>query len=459
MNTTLTLTLTGIAHGGEAFGHHDGKIVFVPYTIPGEIVEVEIVEEKPRWARARLVRLLEQSPDRVEPPCPYFGPGECGRCQWQHIAYERQLALKAELVVDQLQRLGFVSDPPVLDLVALADDTGLLDYGYRNHMHFAVTEDGGLGHLREGRRTQAGQSTVGMGDRERTPFGDVIPIDACLLLHPLLDEVHGALESGALVANEPDTGEAAVLAEPIEPPVVVRRVGLHAGINTGQRLLVFETEEDRLPAFVVEDLPVRCVLRERNGAIQSLIGDPWFEEIIGGYTFRISGGSFFHSNSVGAQVMVELVTEMLAPQGHETLLDAYCGVGLFGLSLAGQVAHVVGIEEDEDACEDFAWNARDLNNVTLHEGPLADVLATFDSVQRIDLAVLEPSRSGIGPEAIAELGRLKISKLVVVSYDPAALGRDTRLLVDAGYVLRQVQPIDLFPQTVRVVSLALFGRQ
>lgn len=458
MNTTLTLSLTGIAHGGEAFGHHDGKIVFVPYSIPGEVVEVEIVEEKPRWARARLVRVVEASPDRVEPPCPYFGPGECGRCQWQHIAYERQLALKAELVADQLQRLGFIADPPVSDLIALADDTGLLDYGYRNHMHFAVTEQGGLGHLREGKRTQAGQSTVGMGDRERIPSGDIIPIDACLLLHPLLDEVHGALQSGALIAGKTDSEEDAVLAEPTEAPAVVLRVGLHAGINTGQRLLVFETEDDRLPAFVVEDLPVRCVLRERNGAIESLIGDPWFEEVIAGRTFRISGGSFFHSNSVGAQVMVELVAELLSPQGHETLLDAYCGVGLFGLSLAGQVAQVIGIEEDEDACEDFAWNARDLNNITLHEGPLAEVLATFDPAQHIDLAVLEPPRSGIGPEAIAELGRLGIPKFVVVSYDPAALARDARLLIEAGYALRQAQPIDMFPQTVRVVNLALFGR-
>jgi 23S rRNA (uracil1939-C5)-methyltransferase len=454
-----TLTLTGIAHGGEAFGHHDGKIVFVPYSIPGEVVEVEIVEEKPRWARARLVNVLEPSPNRVEPPCPYFGPGECGRCQWQHIAYERQLALKADLVVDQLQRLGFIADPPVLDLIALADDTGLLDYGYRNHMHFAVTEGDELGHLREGKRTLAGQSTVGMGDRERTPGDDIIPIDACLLLHPVLDEVHGALESGALAAGEVDDETGTDPEAPREPPVVVRRVGLHAGIHTGQRLIVFETEDDRLPAFVVEDLPVRCVLRERNGAIQSLIGDPWFEEIIAGRTFRVSASSFFHSNSVGAQVMVELVTEMLAPHGHETLLDANCGVGLFGLSLAGQVAHVVGIEEDEDACEDFAWNARDLNNITLHEGPVAEVLATLDPSQRIDLAVVEPPHSGVGAEVVAQLSRLAIPKLVVVSYDPAALARDAKLFVESGYRLQQVQPIDLFPQTFRVVSLALFSKQ
>ena len=116
---SITLNLTGIAHGGEAIGHHDGKIVFVPYTIPGEIVEVEIVEEKARWARARLLRVVEPSPDRVAPPCPYFGPGRCGGCQWQHISYERQLALKREVVADQLRRLGRVENPPV-ERVAMA---------------------------------------------------------------------------------------------------------------------------------------------------------------------------------------------------------------------------------------------------------------------------------------------------------------------------------------------------
>ena len=165
MNTTLTLT--GIAHGGEAFGQHEGKIVFVPYTIPGEVVEVEIVEEKARWARARLVNILEASPDRVEPPCPYFGPGQCSGCQWQHIGYERQLVLKGEVVVDQLRRLGFIADPPVQDLIALADDTGLLDFGYRNHVQFLATEGGGLGYKRDNERQQAVKETVETEAHER----------------------------------------------------------------------------------------------------------------------------------------------------------------------------------------------------------------------------------------------------------------------------------------------------
>jgi 23S rRNA (uracil1939-C5)-methyltransferase len=468
----ITSTLTSIAHGGEAIGHHDGKIIFVPYAIPGETVQAEIVEEKQRWARARLVRVLKPSPDRVLPPCPYFGPGQCGGCQWQHIAYERQLRLKAEVVADQLRRLGRIEQPPVLEPIALAGEEGLLDFGYRNHAQLMADAEGRLGYVRDG----VGQGQPRSDAREQgvrapgRPAHDVIAVDECLLLHPLLDEMHGALLAGIAeadvagaeqVGDEDDT--------PTGPPVIVRRINLRAGVNTGQRLLAFETVGDRAPGFVVEDLPVRCVVRRRDGAIEGLVGEPWIDEEVAGRTFRISANSFFPVNTTGVEVMVDLAMEMLAPQGHETLLDGYCGVGLFGLSLAGQVGQVIAIEESEAACEDFAWNARDLDNVTLHEGPVEEVLAALvepggglgqetgpNGRVRIDLALIDPPRSGAGPEVVQHLARLGVPRLLHVSDDPATLARDARLLVEAGYRLEQVQPVDMFPQTCHVESLALF---
>ena len=475
MSNSITLTLTNIAHGGEAIGHHEGKIIFVPYAIPGETVQAEIVEEKQRWARARLVRVVKPSPDRVLPPCPYFGPGQCGGCQWQHIAYERQLELKAEVVADQLRRLGRIDQPPVLDPIALANEAGLLDFRYRNHAQLVADADGRLGYVRDGvgqgeaRGEMRSQGVRAPGQ----PAQDVIAVDECLLLHPLLDEMHGALLAGIAEADvagaEPDGDEDDDA--PAGPPVIVRRINLRAGVNTGQRLLAFETVGDRAPGFVVEDLPVRCVVRRRDGAIQGLVGDPWIEEEVAGRTFRISANSFFQVNTVGAEVMVDLAAELLAPQGHETLLDGYCGVGLFGLSLAGQVGQVLAIEESETACDDFAWNGRDLDNVTLYEGPVEEVLAALgegghggyaqtgpsgDDGVRIDMALIDPPRSGAGPEVVQHLARLRISKLLYVSCDPATLARDAKLLLAAGYHLEQVQPVDMFPQTYHVESLALF---
>ncbi len=463
---TITLTLTSIAHGGEAIGHHDGKIIFVPYAIPGETVQAEIVEEKQRWARARLVRVVKPSPDRVLPPCPYFGPGQCSGCQWQHIAYERQLRLKAEVVVDQLRRMGHIEQPPVLDVIALAGEAGLLDFGYRTHAQLIADPEGRLGYVRDG----VGQGKA-RGEMRRQgarnpaqPAQDVIAVDECLLLHPLLDEMHGALLAGLVQTDTKDAGQPDEEQKASDTqPVIIRRINLRAGANTGQRLLVFETAGDRAPGFVVEDLPVRCVVRRRDGAIEGLVGEPWIEEEVAGRTFRISANSFFDVNTVGAEVMVDLAAEMLAPRGHETLLDGYCGVGQFGLSLAGQVGQVIAIEEAETACEDFAWNARDLNNVILYEGPVEEVLATLagpendtEPAQRIDLALIYPPRSGAGREVAAHLARLRVPRLLYVSCDPATLARDARLLVEAGFRLEQVQPVDMFPQTYHIGSLALF---
>lgn len=469
MSTTITLTLTSIAHGGEAIGHHAGKIVFVPYAIPGETVQAEIVEEKQRWARARLVRVVEPSPDRVLPPCPYFGPGQCSGCQWQHIAYERQLQLKGEVVADQLRRLGHIEQPPVLEPIALANEAGLLDFGYRNYAQLVADAEGRLGYLRDGvGQGQPRGEVRSQGVRAPgQPAYNVIAVDECLVLHPLLDEMHGALLAG-IAAIEPDEMGQADDQEPeasVEPPVIIRRLNLRAGINTGQRLLAFETVGDRAPGFVVEELPVRCVVRRRDGSVEGLVGEPWIEEEVAGRTFRISANSFFRTNTVGAEVMVDLAAEMLAPQGHETLLDGYCGVGLFGLSLAGQVGQVIAIEESEVACEDFAWNARDLDNVALHEGPVDEVLAALSEANdddtpplRIDLALLDPPRSGAGPETIRRLAHLRVPKVLYISDDPATLARDASLLVEAGYRLEQVQPVDMFPQTYYVESLALFVR-
>jgi 23S rRNA (uracil1939-C5)-methyltransferase len=298
------------------------------------------------------------------------------------------------------------------------------------------------------------------------PAQDVIAVDECLLLHPLLDEMHGALLAGLAETEPAQAGQAEEEQEaPAAPPVIVRRLNLRAGVNTGQRLLAFETVGDRAPGFVIEDLPVRCVVRRRDGAVEGLVGEPWIEEDVAGRTFRISANSFFRVNTVGAEVMVDLAAELLAPKGHETLLDGYCGVGLFSLSLAGQVGQVIAIEESEAACEDFAWNARDLDNVTLYEGPVEEVLAALigpeDDAEpglRIDLALIDPPRSGAGPEVVQHLARLRVPKLLYISCDPATLARDARLLVEAGYRLEQVQPVDMSPQTYHVESLALFTR-
>jgi len=428
----FTLHLTAIAHGGEALGRHEGRVIFVPYAIPGETVRVEVVKEKARWARARLLEVLEPSPDRVEPPCPYFGPGRCGGCQWQHIAYPRQLSLKQEIVRDQLTRLGHLDDPPVQPTRAVGEP-----WGYRNHVQFAVDPQGHIGFYVAGSH-------------------EVIPVEKCLLLHPLLDELHAALE--------------------LELPELIR-LSLRAGITTGDQMVILETKGDEAPELEV-DLPLSCVLLRSREPPLILVGRGYIEEEVAGRRYRVSAGSFFQVNTPGAEVLVEMVTAGLEPGPDDRLLDAYCGVGLFGLALAERVAEVVGIEASPSSCFDFLWNAEamQLANVTLIEGMVEEVLTAWIRAvdgppqppgeeeeglsasfgEGMDLAVVDPPRQGMGGEAVAALARLEPRRVAYVSCDPATLARDAQAFIQAGYQLVEVQPVNMFPQTHHIASVGLY---
>ena len=408
MSETLELQLTAMAHGGSALGRHEGQVIFVPYSIPGERVRVEVVESHARWARARLLEVLEPSPQRVEPPCPYFGPDGCGGCHFQHIAYQAQAEYKQQVVADQLARLGGLRDVQVEDIIGAAEP-----WGYRNHVQFSIGPDARLGFL--------------AADSHR-----VVGVDQCLLTDPLLDELWAALD--------------------MEWPQLCR-LSLRCGSATGDRMAIFEL--DHYEDFDIEvDFPVSCVLLLADGEAVVLMGSAHLTEHVAGRDYRISAGSFFQVNTAGAEALVALVGEYLAPQGDETLLDLYCGVGLFGLALAGRVGHVVGIEEAGSAAADFRYNARDLAHVDLLVGKVEHLLPTLE--EQVDLLVLDPPRAGAGNDVVAEIARLRPRRVVYVSCDVATLARDARLLSQAGFELAEVQPVDLFPQTYHIESVALF---
>lgn len=422
----IELTLDGIAHGGEAIGRHAGKTVFVPYAIPGERVRIELVEERERWARARLVEVLQASPDRVAPPCPYFGPDKCGGCQWQHIAYTRQAELKQEIVADQLRRLGHLSQPAVADIIALADparegdEPTFLDYGYRNRIDFAVV---------------TGQEAMQTALR-RTDGRSLIPVDFCLLVTDRIDQLHAALD-----LTLPELTGVTIRADTDEALVVFDSSGEAAG-ETGPEIEI--------------DLPAAVALRTGK-AIQPIIGQPHLTDAARGVTYRISPNSYFPPNSEGAAALVDAVLGYAAIQPGEVAVDAYCGVGLFSIPLADAGARVIGMESNEAACEDFAANAGPRENVELHEGVVEQILpALLSEGQRADVVVLDPPHTGAGPDALRLLAELHPSRLIYVAGDPATLARDALHLTALGFRLIEAQPIDLQPQTFRVDTVALW---
>jgi 23S rRNA (uracil1939-C5)-methyltransferase len=418
MTTTFELELTTITHGGSALGRHEGRAIFVPYVLPGETARVEIAEDKGRYAFARPVEVLATSPDRVEPPCPYFGLAAdggagCGGCQWQHADYQAQLRFKAEIVADQLARIGKIADPTVHP--AIPDPTG---WAYRNHAQFRPAPGRKLGF-------QAAASN-------RT-----VAIDECLILHPLLSDLYATLD--------------------LELENLLR-LSLRAGTETGDRMLVFEMNDD-LPPALESDLPVSCVLLLSDGVHANLIGSNHIAEIVAGHSYRISAPSFFQVNTPQAGQLVRLVTEYLDLQGNETVLDAYCGVGLFTAHLAERAGLVIGIESSPAAVDDLLENTAAFDNVDVIEGPVEAVLPDLDTA--IDAAVVDPPRAGLDRFALDALVEPNAThrapaRLVYVSCDPATLARDAKRLAAGGYRLVEVQPVDVFPQTYHVESVALF---
>jgi 23S rRNA (uracil1939-C5)-methyltransferase len=401
--------LSTSTYGGEVLGRlPDGRAVFVPFALPGERVRVGLVEEKQRYARAELLEVLEASPERATPLCAHFGV--CGGCHYQHMPYPKQLEAKAEILRDQLERIGKISDPPVEPTVASPRA-----YYYRNHIQFDLTEEGHLGfHEALSKR--------------------VFPIQECHLPVESINEVWPRLD--------------------IEPTSGLQRVSLRSGVNADV-LMLLESEDPLLPEFSIEALPV-SVAHSGPAGIQVLAGSDHVVIGVLGRPFRVSAGSFFQVNTPMAEKLVEHLLNYLSLEPNDTVLDVYAGVGLFSAFLAPKVERLVAIEAASTACDDFVVNLEEFDNVDLYEGAAEEIVPILE-VQP-GLIVVDPPRNGIDKIALDGILELGPAVLAYVSCDPATLGRDARRLTVGGYRLVQVTPFDLFPQTYHIESVSFWER-
>lgn len=411
----VELEITALTHAGEGIGRLAGRAVFVPFALPGETVRVEIIEERSTFARARLVEILVAAPERVAPRCPHHFnlagvsklQAACGGCQLQHLAYPAQLRFKRQVVMDQFTRVGGFTQPEVRP--ALPSPA---EFNYRNHVQFALTPSGELG-------LRAANSHT------------ITPIRECHLLHPALAALfpHVRAEAG------------------LEFDYLTLRTGVEDDV-----LVVFETSAEA--PEVEMDLPVSAALLRPDGASFTVAGRDYVVAEVRGRAFQVSAGSFFQINSPVMEQLVELVLGALALKPGETVLDLYCGVGLFSAFMAPVAARVVGIEAYAPAVSDAAVNLDEFENVEIYEAPAEDVLPGL--AVHFDAVVLDPPRAGCAPQVVEALVHLHPSRLVYVSCDPATLARDAKRLAAGGYTLEWVQPLDMFPQTYHIESIASF---
>ena len=398
--TALDLVLGRVAAGGACVSRApDGRVVFVRHGLPGERVRAVVTGETSTYLRADAVEVLEPSPDRVEPPCPYARPGRCGGCDFQHVALPRQRTLKAQLVAEQLQRLAGVAWDGEVEAVA-GDDGGL---GWRTRITYSADSRGRLG-------------------LHRHRSHDLQLLDRCLIAAPGVPDVLDLSWPGATAVEAATTapGDQAVVHVDGRPPVLP---DVDAGVVVGGRRL-----------------------RAPHG----------LSHTVHGRRFEVSAGGFWQGHRGAADLLAGLVLDGLAPQRGESAVDLYAGAGLFAGLLGeavGESGRVLAVESDPRAAADAARNTADLPHVKVRtEAVTAAVVRRLGDP---DLVVLDPPRSGAGLEVARALSGLRPRALAWVSCDAATFARDLRVLLDVGWSLESLRAFDCYPMTEHVETVAL----
>ena len=400
------VTLTTFTYGGDAMGRlDDGRAVFVPFGLPGEKVRVRLIQEKKNFARGEIVEILEPSSERIDAKCKHFGA--CGGCHYQYLPYEKQLQAKTDILIDQLKRIGKIENPPVQEMIASPNP-----WNYRNQMQFSLDRDGKVGF-------------------QKTNSNQVIPITECHLPEESINELWPQLE--------------------FESETNIDRVSLRVG-NDEDLMLVLESKSPEPPELEIEaDISVTHVYEENTVVIA---GTGHIIMNVLERNFKFSAVSFFQVNTVMAGKMVEHLFARLPLTQNTTLLDVYCGVGLFSAFLAPKCKTVIGVESSESSCEDFTVNLDEFDNVELYEGAAEVVIPHLEV--KPDIVLFDPPRAGLDKTVIDGIVKLNPSLIAYVSCDPSTLARDTARLIKGGYKLKEVTPFDLFPQTYHIESVSIF---
>jgi 23S rRNA (uracil1939-C5)-methyltransferase len=442
----VEVAITDLSDTGLGVGRFEGRVVFVPDTVPGDRLIARLVRVKPQYAQGKLHQLLEPSPHRVRPSC--IVADKCGGCQWQHINYEYQLQAKRNQVIQALQRIGGFSQPPVLPVLSAG-----APLGYRNKATYPLGVSP-AGAVRAGYYQKGSHQLVNLN---QCPVQDS-------RLNPLLAEVKQDIQQlGWKIYNEHrHQGE-------------VRHLSLRIGRRTGEMLLTLVVRTGKLPGIEVmarewlkryPQLAGVCInLNPAKGnaifgeQTRSVAGRPYLREEFAGLQLQLRADTFFQVNTEAAEALLGVIIEQLNLQGSEVLLDAYCGIGTFTLPLAKRVRQATGLEVQPAAVEQAKLNAQlnNLTNVTFHAGEVEKLLPHLGVTP--DIALIDPPRKGCDPAVLQTLLQIQPRRIVCISCKPATLARDLKILCqDGNYQLTLIQPADFFPQTSHVECAAFLVR-
>ena len=444
----LELEIDSLAYGGNGVARLDGFVVFVRRGLPGDTVRARVTKVKRSHAEATAIEVLEPSAHRVPAPCAHYPA--CGGCRFQDLAYEAQIAAKERQVADALARIGGIVEPPLEPIVPATEI-----FGYRNKLEYSFT------------RTPEGPA---LGFHRAGRWDEVLSVERCWLTTDLGNAIRNAVREWA-------RREGLAPYDQAEGNGYLRHLVVREGRNTGQVLVLlvtaagvgFDTEsliavvrrfpEVRSLHWAVNDTPAEVT----NLPTTLLWGDEAIEEELWGLRFRLRPNAFLQTNTAMAERLYAVAREFAGLTGGETVYDLYCGTGTIGLVLARDALTVWGVEVSEESVACALENA-ELNGITNAAFFAGEVGSSLEELHeragQPDVVVVDPPRAGLSGKALRRLGRLEAPRIVYVSCNPTTLAGNVKELVrEWGYGVDRVRPVDLFPHTPHVETVALLTRR
>lgn len=442
-NDRMTVHIEDLTHDGAGVAKVDGYPLFIVGALPGETAEVHVLKTLKSYGFAKLIEIVKESEHRVAPPCHVFN--ECGGCQVQHLSYEGQLQWKQQMVKNAMTRIGKLPNVPVHPVKGMDKP-----WFYRNKSQIPFG-------MQNGRI---------VGGFYQTRSHEIADTDICIIqteeANDILKEMKLVLAQLGIMPYEEKTQQG-----------MLRHVVVRKGRATGEIMVVLITNKKKFPQkdeaveAIKKILPdvtsiVQNVNNEKTNVIfgektMTLWGKDVIEDLIGDVRFEISARSFYQVNPEQTEVLYKQALDYAQLTGDETVIDAYCGIGTISLFLAKQAKQVLGVEIVPQAIEDAKRNAEinGFTNTYFEAGPAEEVIPKwYKEGKTADVLVVDPPRKGCDEALLRTILEQKPKRIVYVSCNPGTLARDLRILEDGGYETKEVQPVDMFPQTTHVESVA-----
>ncbi len=448
MSKIVELKIIDLAFDGKAVAKTDsGKIVFLNGGLTGETVRAKIVRSKRRFDEAIVLEILEKSDERIEAICRHFD--HCGGCSWQDLRYQKQLEIKKTHVAGCIERIGGLENVIVRDIIGSVEQ-----FGYRNKMEFSFNRHPEFGFT--------------LGLHRRGQYADIFDLEECHLPSERYGRIVGWLREYVRKNEIPvydideHTGYMRFLV--IRDAKNSNELMINIVTNSGE----FPSQKELTDKMTAAFPEITTIVHNENGQKANiavgeketvLYGDGFITEKLMGYSFKISSNSFFQTNTLQAENLYQIAFDMLKPTGTEKVLDLYCGTGAISICVAPKVAEVTGVELVADAITAAKENA-EINNCTNVEFILSDSKDFLKNNQtEFDVVITDPPRAGMHPKALKQMISLLPEKILYISCNPSTFARDAKEIVEAGYNLPEVQPVDMFPHTRHIEMAALFTKQ